>query len=426
MRRALGLLAVAVLVWFGLPLNEGGSLQIRAAQAVQTQTQTPNPTKEAPDKPTPLPAPTVTEAPTPEPTPSPTPRPSSIDFTFSSRRVEVYATATVPFGEGPFPLVLMINGHGAGRNENTGFPSIAMWLAEQGMATVRMDFPGCGDSTEPFTKNTQTNMKRDIINAYQFMLDNYPIDESRVGAFGFSMGGRLTLELIVDGAIPLQAIALLAPAADTDDLKVLFGGQDNWRAMKAEANRTAKGYANYLTEWGREYQLSKEWFRDLEKYRGRTLIDKASRKFSGPSLVIYSVDDEAVSPHVSRAVADALHSQIVIAPIDGHAYGFFTNKYLVLHLVETSVVTFFSYNLRDEAPLEATHPLMNGGFAIVKSRDRGPVNFRARDSLKAQLLHRIPHGTTVRVVAQGADWTRVRYEGKEGYVQTNFLEAIVR
>ena len=271
--------------------------------------------------------------------------PAYEDITYESRGVQIPATVVLPDGEGPYSLVIMVHGHGGSRQENIGFPAIAEALAKQGIATIRMDFPGCGDSTEDFSLNTQSNMKQDIINGLNYMTANYPLDESKIGVFGYSMGGRLILELIDDEAFPIAAAALLAPAADTDDLKNLFGGQESWDQLKSEAGSSSEGYVRFTTFYGEEQHLSKEWFSDLEKYEGTSLIGKAAEKYDHPALVIYAADDEVVSPGVSAAVAEALNAQVVITPADGHSYGFNSNKDNVLSLVKTVVADFFSFNL---------------------------------------------------------------------------------
>ena len=267
----------------------------------------------------------------------------SLDLTYASRGVKVPATLVLPKGEGPFPLVVILHGHGDSRNE-PGFVNVAFSLASQGIASFRMDFPGCGDSTEDFSLNTQSNMKQDVINGLTHVIHNYPIDTDNVGAFGYSMGGRLTLELIAEDSFRFKSIVLLAPAADTDNLRLLFGGRAGWDQLKKEAESSTDGVAIFTTWYGRVERLSRQWFADLERYEGNSLATEAAGKFAGPSLVIYSINDEAVAPGVSEAVADVLKAQVVVAPAGGHNYGSNTNDKMILELVKTATTAFFMYS----------------------------------------------------------------------------------
>lgn len=88
--------------------------------------------------------------------------PEAADISYESRGVEVPATVIMPAGKGPFPIVVMAHGHGGSRDENVGFPSIADALAKKGIGSIRMDFPGSGDSTESFQDNNLSNMKQDL------------------------------------------------------------------------------------------------------------------------------------------------------------------------------------------------------------------------------------------------------------------------
>ena len=114
--------------------------------------------------------------------------------TVDSRGVEVPATLVLPEGvdiNGEYPLVVLAHGHGGSREENVGFKAIADALAAKGIASIRVDFPGCGDSTESFQENYMTNMKEDVLNAIQL-----PGTVTKLGLFGYSMGGRIVLELV--------------------------------------------------------------------------------------------------------------------------------------------------------------------------------------------------------------------------------------
>lgn len=265
--------------------------------------------------------------------------------TYPSREAEVPAVVTMPDTEDAVPLVVICHGHGGNRDEGLGFPAVAQKLAEQGVASIRMDFPGCGESTEAFTDNVLTNMKADVVAAVEYATAELNIDPAKVGIFGYSMGGRIALELLADDAYDFAAVGLLAPAADTEDMKNLFGGAENWDKMKAEA-ATEKGYADFTTIYGQEQQLSAKWFEDLEATTKDDLLAAAAENNDAPALVIYAVDDEAVAPAVSQAAADALGAQVITTPEDGHGYGFYSDKTEVLNTVTDGAANFFAESLK--------------------------------------------------------------------------------
>ena len=228
--------------------------------------------------------------------------------------------------------------------ENIGFAAIANALLQKGIASIRMDFPGCGESTESFQKNTLTNMKQDVLAAIAFVKAGYPVDD--IGLFGYSMGGRIALELLAEeetNDVDADAVVLLAPAADNDDLKNLFGGAGNYAKLNAEAD--ANGFVVFTTIYGQTQELSKEWFADLAKYAD--IKADAAKEYDDPALVIWAVDDAAVSPAVSAAVAAALKAQIVNTPEDGHSYGFYSDKTAVLNTVVNATADFFAKELAD-------------------------------------------------------------------------------
>lgn len=344
----------------------------------------------------------------------------SIDLTYESRGIQIPATVVIPQGEGPFPLAVMIHGFG-GQRKDEGSTTIASALSAQGIATIRMDFPGHGESEEDSSFNSESNMKKDILNGIKYARDKYPIDASRIGAFGYSLGGRLILELIDDEAYTFKSIALLAPAADTDDFELIFGGQDRWDKLKKEARSSESGFAMYD---GGIQHLSKQWFADIEKYNGNSLITKAARKFAGPVLVIYAVDDAVVHPSVSKAVAEALNSQVVVVPAGGHSYGYFGNNHIILQLTSTAVAAFFAYNLKMDTVVDTSgKPLTkNGMYVKVRTLDKGPLNFRTGASSDARLIGTIPNGSKVQIISYGNMWTQIQYRGRKGYVKSTYLD----
>ena len=260
-------------------------------------------------------------------------------ISYESRGVQVPATLVTPDGAEEYPIVVLCHGHGGSREENVGFAAVADALAAQGVASIRMDFPGCGESSESFQLNTLTNMETDVLAAIEYAQANLSV--TKVGLFGYSMGGRIVLELLASGT-PADAIVLLAPAASTADLKNLFGGEEAFDAMAAEAE--TNGFVVFTTIYGQVQELSKEWFADLEKVEDPAAA--AAAAWNGAALVIWGSDDEAVNPAISEGVAATLGAQTQDATGEGHGYGFYSEDDAVRKRVANAAADFFAEKLK--------------------------------------------------------------------------------
>lgn len=269
------------------------------------------------------------------------------DLTYESRGVQVPATFTAPEGEN-YPIVFMLHGHGGSRQENIGFSVIAQALADQGIASFRMDFPGSGESTEDFSLNNMTNMKEDVQAALDYVKETYPINSEKIGFLGYSMGGRVTLELLSDGLEGVGAVSLIAPAVYLQG--TIFKDSDHWNSLKEKAINSEEGYVVYETVFGQIQHLSPQWFTDLEKYPEFTLADAAKEKYQGPSQLIYAVNDSIIVPEKVLVTAEALGSQTIAIPDGDHGYGFYDEtEGPVLALVKSGVVAFFDTQFNQTA-----------------------------------------------------------------------------
>lgn len=267
------------------------------------------------------------------------------DVVYQSNGADVYVTVTIPKDRNNVPYMLICHGHGGTRSENGGLDAIAQGLAEKGIASIRMDYPGCGDSKEQFRNNNLTNMIQYTEDAMKYMDNHYAVNKDSVGIFGYSMGGRISLEMLANKKYNFKAICLLAPAADTEDLKKLFGGTENWELLKKTAQESKDGYVDFTTIYGQKQELSTKWFTDLEEKDFTTLMQEVKKSYNGPSMVIYAVDDTAVSPSVSKGVAETLGSEVILTPEDGHSYGFYSDKAYVKRIVVENAVDFFTDKL---------------------------------------------------------------------------------
>jgi len=262
----------------------------------------------------------------------------------ASRGISVPAILTVPVGGKNVPLVVMAHGHGGSKEEAGGFTSIAEDLGKLGIASIRMDFPGCGASTEPFTANNLTNMLADIEAARLFALANASIDAKRIGMFGYSMGGRLAIMSTVKTAY--ASLGLLAPVA-TDgpaSMYTFMGGKPAYDAMAAKA--AAEGHVIFTTPYGQVQDLGKQWFDDNKS----AVCLEPVMVYAGPILYVHGSADTVIAESVVNASAAAANNSsgvemVTIAGAD-HGYGFYGGDPRIKIDTVSAITSFFSKTLR--------------------------------------------------------------------------------
>ncbi len=269
-----------------------------------------------------------------------------VDTTISSRGVEIPVTFVGPAeqGEQRYPLVVMAHGHGGSRNEAGGYQQLAEALADHGIASIRMDFPGCGDSTESFANNNLTNMLEDIRASRDYALLQPQIDASRVGLHGFSMGGRLAI-LTAAADDSYKVLGTWAPGAQNgaSTMVEFVGGQESYDELKAHAAK--EGYAPFRTSWGQYQELGSQFFTDMEESRPLDAIAGVR----APLLVLNGDQDEVVPPAVALAVAESAtsSSEVIHHIIVGadHGLGLFSEQPHFTAEAVTTTADFFDRRL---------------------------------------------------------------------------------
>lgn len=92
----------------------------------------------------------------------------------------------------PFPVVVMLHGTASQKNEVGGlYQRLAVYLAEVGIASVRIDFAGAGDSPVDYRFYNLTSAQRDVISTLDYVVAQPTIDAQRIGLVGFSQGGLI-------------------------------------------------------------------------------------------------------------------------------------------------------------------------------------------------------------------------------------------
>lgn len=236
-----------------------------------------------------------------------------------SRGVEIPGVFTYPINGDKFPLVVMAHGHGGSKDEAGGFIQLSEILADNGIASIRVDFPGCGDSTESWEMNNLTNMLTDIESSLNYAIGSGKVDPYQVSMHGYSMGGRLAVLSVARDPI-YKSVSIWAPAATngSSSMYVFMGGQEAYETYNAEA--VANGSYLFTTIWGQEQLLGKKFFEDMNT--SNPLDEIAS--YPGPALIVNGSLDIIIDPATSEAVFNGFTSSSnkSMYTVEGADHGF--------------------------------------------------------------------------------------------------------
>lgn len=95
-----------------------------------------------------------------------------------------------PPGGAPAPVVVLLHGFTGSKHETRRlFVQAARRLAGEGIASIRFDFRGCGDSSGEFHEMTITRMLEDVANVRAWIATRGDLDSTRTGLLGMSLGG---------------------------------------------------------------------------------------------------------------------------------------------------------------------------------------------------------------------------------------------
>ena len=257
----------------------------------------------------------------------------------TNRDIEIPAYFVVPETETD-KVVVLIHGHHGNHNEWGGYDKVADGLAENGILVAELDFAGCGNSAEDFTYNAMSYMCADVLDVINYARNTYGVN--KIGVMGYSMGGRIVAQMLIEDMITFDSIVFVAPAVSLNDMIVMFGGQEHYDMMKETIKGTTDMYP-FEGAYGIQL-LSNEFFNDLEKY-GEDMAEMAAAKYPGKSLTIYSTDDFIVNPMVSEQTALTFGSTIITVNNLGHSYNFYGEDPTTVAALNTAIVTFLTTDL---------------------------------------------------------------------------------
>lgn len=217
------------------------------------------------------------------------------DVQFRNKGQTIRATLTKPEAEGTYPVVIIFHGFSGQRHEmpvvgtdEALFQRTARVLAEQGYASLRIDFLGSGESDGEWADTTFSGQIADALAAVDYVCALDGIDPNRVAVLGLSQGGLVAASTAgrdqrIASAVLWSAVA--NPPATYSDLL----GAD---AVTAGLTGGGDDLVTASLPWGATTTLKGSFFRELY------VVDPVAEitAFKGPLLVIVGLTDIIVSP----------------------------------------------------------------------------------------------------------------------------------
>ena len=214
--------------------------------------------------------------------------------------------------EGKAPAILMCHGFGSHKNEvGDMYKRLAEKLARKGIASLRIDFPGWGESGGEMADSSIETRVNAAAEAYEFLSSQAFVDAGRMGILGFSLGGATAIISAGENPDWYKSMVTWSSAGDLGKNFLDSLGQERFdEAMK-------KGIITIDLGW-REVTLKKGFFEKLKEYD----ILKSMEKYPGAFLSIAGTEDFSAT-HVPEfaSLAKGRPSEGVLLSGADHIFG---------------------------------------------------------------------------------------------------------
>lgn len=210
--------------------------------------------------------------------------------------------------------VVFIHGGGVTRDEGGFFTRLADGLAEAGLASLRFDLRGHGESDGRQEDRTLTEHLNDITAAIEHAME--ATDARRVSLLGTSFGGGLVAYYAAERREELHRLVLLNPQLNYKDRYI--DQKPHWQHDRLDNEASARpqrdGYLDHspTVRHGQAFLNEVFWIRPNE----------VLGEIAAPTLIVHGTKDTFVSIESSRTAARQLTCEHRLVEIDGAQHGF--------------------------------------------------------------------------------------------------------
>lgn len=220
---------------------------------------------------------------------------------FKSKQIklknEVVGILCNPAVEAQVPAILMLHGFASHKDEiGDLFKDLAEGIASEGIASLRIDFRGWGDSAGEMADTTVDTLREDAMVGLNFLEHHEQVDAKRLGLIGFSLGGATAVLTASEYPDKIKSLVTWSSAGDLE--------KDFRRTLGDEAFKAAQRDGEVESDLGwRKVQLKQAFFESL----GRYAPTEAIRTYPGESFNVAGTEDfsaEYLDTYYENAVGE--------------------------------------------------------------------------------------------------------------------------
>lgn len=233
-----------------------------------------------------------------------------------SEKYDIPAVFTLPENARKVPCVIMCHGTGSSKDEaGNQYLDLADLLAERGIASIRFDFAGCGESADSGINQTFMAEVADTQKAYDYVCGRPEIDTDRIGIIGYSQGGRVMAVFLDTHYDKIKAAVSWSGACHNGE-----GAFASWFDM-FYSQAVENGFAAIPLGWRNDLIVPLAWFEEIKA----TKPMDALKKYTGELLVMAGDADVLVPmPHCEEIAATNEKAELIIYHDADHNFNVMT------------------------------------------------------------------------------------------------------
>lgn len=223
----------------------------------------------------------------------------------NEKNEKLWGVLSLPKHGRKVPAVIVAHGFNGTKSQRK-FVKMGRVFPQNGIAVLRFDFSGCGDSEGKFENMSVSQQVGELADAYDFLKKQPKIDMSRIGFLGHSLGALIVCLLVGDYPVfKAKTLVLFAPALDQKSLIKIWNTPQQIKKWKEQ------GYLDMP-----KCRIGVKYLNEAKDFT------PIASKIQVPVMVIHGSKDEDIPLEFGRRVFNTLGGERTFQIIEGADHDF--------------------------------------------------------------------------------------------------------